>query len=168
MGNPGKANPQSGGFALRQGQTKSFSVTRGWAGRIWGRTDCNASGRCVTGDCGSKIRCAGADGVPPVTLAEFTFDGHGNQDYYISLVDGYNLPLQIIPIVGTFKKTGGGKYDCNTAGCYSDLNARCPLELAVKHGSATVACKSACLAFDTDQYCCRGTYGTPYTCKSSN
>ena len=24
----------------------------GWAGRIWGRTDCNGAGSCVTGDCG--------------------------------------------------------------------------------------------------------------------
>lgn len=30
-----------------------------------------------------------------------------------------------------------------------------------------VACKSACLAFNTDQYCCRGAYGTPDTCQAS-
>jgi hypothetical protein len=31
-----------------------------------------------------------------------------------------------------------------------------------------VACDSACLKFDTDQYCCRGQYGTPQTCQSSD
>ncbi|KAH9408322.1 hypothetical protein TYRP_011994 [Tyrophagus putrescentiae] len=29
---------------------------------------------------------------------------------------------------------GGGKYDCNPAGCHSDLNAHCPPELAQKSG----------------------------------
>jgi len=118
---------------------------------------------------GNRIACNGAGGVPPVTLAEFTFDGWGGQDYYdISLVDGYNLPMQIVPIAGTYRKTGNGKYDCNTAGCYADLNARCPGELAVKPNGWAVACKSACEAFNTDQYCCRGAYNTPQTCKSSN
>ena len=33
-------------------------------------------------------------GEPPVTLAEFTLNGGGDQDYYdISLVDGFNLPM---------------------------------------------------------------------------
>ncbi len=117
---------------------------------------------------GNKIACHGAGGVPPVTLAEFTFDGAGGQDFYdVSLVDGYNLPLKIVPIAGTFKKTGNGKYDCNAAGCNSDLNAHCPDELAIKHNGATVACKSACAQFNTDEYCCRGAHDKPQTCKSS-
>lgn len=32
----------------------------------------------------------------------------------------------------------------------------------------TVACKSACLAFNTDQYCCRGAYKTSDTCKPNS
>lgn len=89
--------------------------------------------------------------MPPVSLAEFTLDGWQGQDYYdVSLVDGYNLPLAIIPIDGTFKKVGGGKYDCNKAGCNSDINAHCPAELSLKNGAgATVACKSACMQFNT-------------------
>lgn len=35
-----------------------------------------------------------------------------------------------------------------------------------EHG--TVGCKSACLAFNTDEYCCRNDHGTPETCKSSD
>lgn len=57
---------------------------------------CFNLGHCATGDCGGRIECNGAGGVPPATLAEFQFDGHGGLDYYdVSLVDGYNLPMAI-------------------------------------------------------------------------
>lgn len=170
LGNPGKSIPMSGGFKLNLWETKSFTVENGWAGRIWPRRGCNANGHCLSGDCGNKIQCNGAGGIPPVSLAEFTFDGYGGQDYYdVSLVDGYNLPIQIRPIPGTFYKVSNSKYDCNSAGCYSDLNAICPNELAVWSNEIgwRIACKSACLAFNTDQYCCRGAHGTPATCKSN-
>lgn len=73
---------------------------------------------CGTGDCGGVLSCVltvsnyldsiilSADffkGATPVTLAEFDLAGgvNGNQVFYdISLVDGYNLPLQIIYIPG--------------------------------------------------------------------
>jgi len=53
--------------------------------------------------------------------------------------------------------------------CAADINAACPRELAVKAagGGGTVGCKSACVAFNTDEYCCRGRYGSPGTCKPS-
>ena len=169
LGNPGKGNPENGGFQLNGGQTHSVQVGQGWVGRVWGRTECDGSGHCVTGDCGNKIKCGGAGGIPPATLAEIGFDGWQGQDFYdISLVDGYNLPAKIIPIPGTFKKSGNGKYDCNVAGCNSDLNSICPGELAMKHNGKTVACKSACLVFNTDEYCCRGAHNKPETCKSSS
>jgi hypothetical protein len=117
---------------------------------------------------GNKIARNGAEGAPPVNLAQFTFDGAGNQDFYdVSLVDGYNLLMRIVPIAETFKKTRNGKYDCNAAGCHADLNAHCPNELAVKYNGGTVACKSACEAFNIDEYCCRGAHNKPETCKSS-
>lgn len=69
---------------------------------------------------------------------------------------------------GGYRKTSNSRYDCASAGCHSDLNAKCPSELAVKNSAGhTVACKSACLRFNTDEYCCRGAYGTPGTCKAS-
>jgi hypothetical protein len=169
QGNSGKSTPMGGGFKLALWQTVSFNVEYGWGGRIWPRRGCDASGHCLSGDCGNKIQCNGAGGIPPATLAEFTFDGAGGKDFYdVSLVDGYNLPIQIRPIDGTFRKTTFDKYDCNSAGCYQDLNAICPQELAVWSNEInwTIACKSACEAFQTDQYCCRGYYGLPSTCKS--
>jgi hypothetical protein len=167
LGNAGLGQPLNGGFELGQYQTRVIDVGHGWGGRVWGRTQCDASGRCVTGDCGGKIQCNGAGGVPPVTLAEWTFDGHANQDYYdISLVDGYNLPMQIRLVQGTHQDSHG-KYECNTAGCNADLNARCPDELKVKNRDGyTVACMSACMKFNTDEYCCRGAHNTPQTCKA--
>ncbi|KAH9408320.1 hypothetical protein TYRP_011992, partial [Tyrophagus putrescentiae] len=132
LNNPNKALPEGGGFALEKYHTTTFRVPDGWAG--------------------NKIQCSGAGGVPPVSLAEFTLDGWQGQDYYdVSLVDGYNLPLAIFPIDGTYKRVGGGKYDCNNAGCKADINAHCPNELAQKNSAgATVACRSACMQFNTD------------------
>ena len=104
-------------------------------------------------------------------MAEFTLDGWGGQDYYdVSLVDGYNLPIQIKPIEGTYRKVSDSPYDCNPAGCYSDLNAICPQELQVWNYNINwiIACKSACLKFNTDQYCCRGAYASHESCNPKN
>jgi hypothetical protein len=48
----GKEIPENGGFELAHGATKKMNVGNHWSGRIWGRTQCEASGHCVTGDCG--------------------------------------------------------------------------------------------------------------------
>ncbi|XP_044020754.1 pathogenesis-related protein 5-like [Aphidius gifuensis] len=169
QGNPGKAHLEGGGFQLGKYEAKFVNTPTDWAGRIWARTNCDGSGRCETGDCGNKIQCNGAGGVPPASLAEVTLKGAGGLDYYdISLVDGYNLPIRMTP-TGGYVKRDNGQYDCKSAGCHADLNAKCPKELAVKNsGGYTVACKSACAAFNTDEYCCRGAHNTPQTCKSKD
>ena len=33
---------------------------------------------------------------------------------------------------------------------------------------SVVGCKSACLAFDTYEYCCKGQYDSPDTCKPTS
>jgi hypothetical protein len=44
-----------------------------------------------------------------VTLAEFGLDKYEGNDFYdISLVDGYNLPMKIEPIAGTFQTSPFG------------------------------------------------------------
>jgi hypothetical protein len=78
----------------------SVGVADDWAGRFWGRTGCNfnqnGQGHCATGDCGDKLQCNGAGGVPPATLVEVTLRGSGGQDFYdVSLVDGFNIPVQV-------------------------------------------------------------------------
>ncbi|XVE56176.1 hypothetical protein DITRI_Ditri03aG0216800 [Diplodiscus trichospermus] len=58
----------------------------------------------------------------------------------------------------------GGSGTCLSTGCVNDLNRQCPNELRVASGEA---CKSACEAFGTPEYCCSGAFATPDTCKPS-
>ncbi|RRT50282.1 hypothetical protein B296_00027527 [Ensete ventricosum] len=148
-----------GGFALKRGQSVVFKAPVGWSGRIWGRTGCNfdgnGNGSCETGSCGSSLKCTGS-GETPATLAEFTLAA---LDFYdVSLVDGFNLPVVVTPV-----NAQGG--NCSTAGCDDDLRRTCPSELAVRANRKTVACRSACDVFNTDQYCCKGVYGNSATCQ---
>lgn len=158
----------STGFALQTGESTAIPVPTAWSGRLWGRTFCttdSTTGKftCATGDCGSStIQCSGSGAAPPATLAEFTLNGAGGLDFYdVSLVDGYNLPMLVVPQGGT----GGG--NCTATGCVVDLNGSCPSELRVMSdgGAENVACKSACDAFGDPQFCCSGAYATPDTCK---
>ena len=76
---------------------KTVSTADDWAGRFWGRTGCDSgSQHCESGDCGNKLECAGAGGIPPVTLIEFTLNGWQGLDYYdVSLVDGFNVAAEV-------------------------------------------------------------------------
>lgn len=86
--------------------------------------DSSGKGTCQTGDCGGVLKCGGAGGEAPASLAEITLDGANGDDFYdISLVDGYNLPLAMTPSGGT-----GG---CGAPGCTSNLNHNCPGALQV-------------------------------------
>ncbi|KAE9458644.1 hypothetical protein C3L33_09457, partial [Rhododendron williamsianum] len=144
LSNAGIAPLSTTGFVLREGESKAIDAPSSWGGRFWGRTICsedsNGKFSCVTGDCGSgKIECAGANAVPPATLAEFTLDGDGGMDFFdVSLVDGYNLPMLVVP-------QGGTGVNCTSTGCEVDLNDECPSELKVTSttNGASVACKSA-------------------------
>jgi len=154
---PGE-NFDGGGFVLKPGQSAVFTAPVRWSGRIWARTGCkfdqNGSGQCQTGSCGTTLKCS-ASGKTPASLAEFTL---AQPDFYdVSLVDGFNVPIAIRPI--------NGKGNCSSAGCDSDLRTTCPKELSLKANGKTVGCRSACDVFNTDEYCCRGNYGNPSTCK---
>ncbi|XP_019194745.1 PREDICTED: thaumatin-like protein 1b [Ipomoea nil] len=153
------------GFELAPGTWRGFEVTSSWSGRIWGRTGCNfdagsGQGSCATGDCRSnQVECNGAGATPPATLAEFTIasSGANNMDFYdVSLVDGYNLPMQVEAI--------GRIGACGSTGCAADVNRICPKELRSGDG---LACRSACDAFGNPEYCCSGAYGSPSTCQPS-
>lgn len=165
---------QEAGFVLQNGQSRTLK-TSAWSGRIWGRTGCkfdtSGAGSCETGDCGKVLNCNGAGGEPPVSLAEFTLDGSSNHDFYdVSLVDGYNLPLDITPSTASSSASSNsstGTTNCQRVGCDSDLRDSCPSDLAVKAGGHVVACKSACAAFNTSEYCCTGQHANPNTCQPS-
>lgn len=80
--------------------------------------------------------------------------------YDVSVVDGYNLPISV--------STKPADRKCWIGGCAKSINSVCPPELQVLDQSgAIIACKSACLAFDLDVFCCRNSYGKPQKCKAS-
>ncbi|KAL6596043.1 hypothetical protein ACP70R_047407 [Stipagrostis hirtigluma subsp. patula] len=183
------------GFALAHGASATVDAPASWSGRMWARTLCATDATtgkftCATGDCGSgSVQCSGGGAAPPATLADFTLDGPGGLDFFdVSLVDGYNLPMLIVPQGangGAVASAGGnGSADspkCMATGCLVDLNGACPADLRVVPsstgggaaaaggggGGGAVACRSACEAFGTPQYCCSGAYGSPNTCKPS-
>ncbi|PKU62780.1 hypothetical protein MA16_Dca028860 [Dendrobium catenatum] len=133
-----------GGRELTPGS--NWSLARAAAasnGRFWARTNCSfdASGKgsCLTGGCGGILNCT-AEGSPPATLVEYSLYQYGNNDFYdISLVDGFNVPVQIRPNTG----------DCITLRCAADVAGECPAELKVTGG-----CDGACDVFKTNEYCC--------------
>ncbi|KAG6634112.1 protein P21-like [Carya illinoinensis] len=134
-----------GGMQLNPRGTWTLNVRAGTTGgRIWPRTGCSFNragrGRCQTGDCGGLLQCQGY-GAPPNTLAEYALNQWNNLDFFdISLVDGFNVPMEFSP-------TSNG---C-TRGirCIADINGQCPNELRASGG-----CNNPCTVFKNDQYCC--------------
>jgi hypothetical protein len=161
----GSAALSTTGFSLEKNESKTLTAPDSWSGRFWGRTYCteDSSGNfsCISGDCGSgKLECSGNGGAPPVTWVEFTIGSVDGLDYFdVSLVDGFNLPLLVVP----------SRQNCTSTGCVVDLNGVCPPELTVNSSDGKIAgCSSACEAFNSPQYCCTGEYGTPSTCKPTS
>ncbi|PNY11149.1 hypothetical protein L195_g007749 [Trifolium pratense] len=161
----------STGFQLDSGQAVKLTSAPGWSGRIWARTGCTFDatgiGKCQTGDCGGRLECDGNGAAPPTSLFEITIGQGDQQDYYdVSMVDGYNLPMLVLPR-GVY-----GKSACNATGCVTDINRGCPKELQVVgddigYQGSVIGCKSACEAFGSDQYCCSGQFANPTTCQPS-
>lgn len=157
------------GFTLRPGGVRTVPAPPKWSGRFWARTHCgrDSGGRfaCLTADCGSGVvACNGAGAKPPATLVEFTLNGAEGLDFFdVSLVDGFNLPVVVVP------RGGAGRGACGPTGCLVDLNGACPAGLRVAAGARgrRVACRSACEALGDPRFCCSEAYSTPETCGPS-
>ncbi|CAN6309950.1 unnamed protein product [Urochloa humidicola] len=141
-----------GGKQLDNGQTWTINVPAGTTGgRVWARTGCtfdgNGNGHCQTGDCGGVLQCTGY-GQAPNTLAEFGLNTPfmGLDFFDISLVDGFNVPMDFSP-------TGANAASCPKGGprCAADVTAQCPAALQAPGG-----CNNPCTVFRTDEYCCTG------------
>ncbi|CAO3632529.1 unnamed protein product [Cunninghamella blakesleeana] len=142
--------------SLSAGSKKVYSLPNNWGGRFFGRKHCAGAACTVAG--ASKE-------VPPASLAEFTFRGWGGNDYYdISLVDGFNLPMKIEPIGGK-GGNASGKYKCGSPTCKK--LPTCENGFQVSDKGQFASCLSACSKFNTDEYCCRGEFGTPDKCQAS-
>ncbi len=122
------------GFPLDQGTTVLYEIPGEWkSGRIWGRTECtfdsSGKGSCLTGDCGGQAKCF-VSGSAPATLAEFTLsNSSADVDWYdMSLVDGFNQPLQIAPVPGTNTPDPTDEFSCGCPGCTGDINQCCPTD----------------------------------------
>ncbi|CAL9113714.1 unnamed protein product, partial [Musa acuminata var. zebrina] len=126
LNNSDKVALSQTGFQLDSGASFSLDAPPAWGGHLWARHKCStdSSGRfsCLSGDCGTgQVACNGAGGAPPTTLVEFTLQGDGGKDFYdVSCVDGFNVPVSVVP-------SGGS--NCDTTSCRTNINARCPTEL---------------------------------------
>ncbi|KAK8937645.1 Thaumatin-like protein [Platanthera guangdongensis] len=139
-----------GGFFLPPGGEKMIQAPPSWSGRLWARTGCNFSSilkpACQTGDCQGSLACNGTIGLPPATLLESC---------------GWLQRTNIRLIKAAKSKVLNSRMQ-------ESVNDVCPQELQVlDKGGDVIACKSACLAFDRDVFCCRESYGSPEKCKPS-
>ncbi|KAH0705424.1 hypothetical protein KY290_010117 [Solanum tuberosum] len=102
-------------------------------------------GKCETGDCNGLLECQGY-GSPPNTLAEFALNQPNNLDFVdISLVDGFNIPMEFSPING----------GCRNLLCNAPINDQCPNELRTPGG-----CNNPCTVFKTNEFCCTNGQGS--------
>jgi len=151
------ASYANGGWQMAPGSRVNFTLGSGWIGRIWGRTGCNGANPavCSTGQCGGiGLQCAGTTGLSGTSLAEFNLNANGTDWYDVSYVDGFDNPIGI-----SISNPGcASPNTCTTAplsSCSGDLK-----------GGAD--CLSPCTVFNTDQFCCRGSFGTQATCVVAN
>lgn len=133
---------------LNSGQSYSYNSipSGGWAGRFWPKIGCDGAGNnCVFGQ--SSAPCPAGGCQPPAdTKIEFNFaaQGSGQQSWYdISLVDGYSLPIKIVP-------RGVNQGACIPTTCAVSLSS-CPSneidglgDLRVWKNNQVVACLSPC------------------------
>ncbi|ODO00600.1 thaumatin family protein [Cryptococcus wingfieldii CBS 7118] len=166
----GEIPAQATGWELAAGDSTIFQVPENWqAGRIWGRTECviqDGKFQCLTGQCGSgeggNVTCENSD-QPPATLAEFTLQPDSEDNFDISLVDGFNIPLNIIPSIES----------CPQPQCQVNLNLLCPamLRTALDMNGVNLGCLTACNAgLGQEMYgnraCCTGSYADPDLCQA--
>ncbi|CAD6232431.1 unnamed protein product [Miscanthus lutarioriparius] len=145
-----------GGIQLHPGEWWILNVPDGTTGRVWARTACSfnsaGNGKCETGDCGGVLACSDY-GMAPNTMAEFAIAQFNNMDFFdISLVDGFNVPMDFLPVPAN----GQGGEGCSKGPrCAANITSQCPSELKAPGG-----CNNACTVLKQDIYCCTGNSST--------
>jgi hypothetical protein len=136
-----------GEVRLDTGNRYVYSIANaGWAGRFWPKYGCDDAGtNCLFGQ--SSAPCPSDGCQPPAdTKIEFNFPPQpptSDSWYDISLVDGYSLPMEIIP-------RGINQGSCIATNCAMSLDD-CPQDettglgdLRVIKNGQTVACLAPC------------------------
>jgi hypothetical protein len=120
-----------GSVEMAPGYSFQVRVDNGWSGRIWGKVQCAIKS--------GKLACA-SDPFP-ASLAEFTLTktpATGLDFYDVSLVDGFNVPIQILAVGHT--PDAAHPYNCGDPSCAQNLNLTCPQPLQDQVGTQTMAC----------------------------
>ena len=159
---PQSVLPREGTWILPPQGILTIDIPEAWEGTIplgslgpvlWARTGCRYSvehnlAQCETGDCGGVYDCSKKDLTPPgpKALAEWTFkDENGNAAPDISVVDGINLTMDIVPL-GTYSPTPVGPVNpafwlggpnLPLSRCGQDLRATCPAEFQLRRKDLT-------------------------------
>lgn len=147
----------NGGWTLAPGASSTFTVPSGSVGRLWGRTGCNSASpaQCATGSCGGTgLQCAGTTGQPNTSLFEWNINASGTDWYDVSYVDAVDNPIGVTVTNGSC---------VSPSVCSGSVITSCPADLR-----SGAFCLSPCSRYNTDQFCCRGAFGTPQTCVVAN
>ncbi|KAJ3128295.1 hypothetical protein HK100_009247 [Physocladia obscura] len=100
-----------GSVAVSNGGSQSVSYPSGWSGNVHA---------CA----GTSTSCG------PVTLAEFTLNGGTIDTYDVSLINGFNFPLEMRPINPPLN--AANPYSCGTPGAVTPNTATGPCSWAPK------------------------------------
>lgn len=159
---PQSVLPREGTWILPPRGVLTIDIPEAWEGTIplgslgpvfWARTGCRYSvahdlAQCETGDCGGVYDCSKKGLTPPgpKALSEWTFkDENGNAAPDISVVDGVNLTMDIVPL-GTYSRTPVGPVNpafwlggpnLPLAKCGQDLRATCPAAFQLRRKDLT-------------------------------
>ena len=127
--------------------------------------------KCETGDCGPLVECTTESAQnlsTPVTVASLNITEYLDQ-YAVSLIGGFNLPISIVTKKINSAKQGGFPMVtnwCDRMICYNlDVGEVCPDEFKKYNANGTIiGCMSVCEKYQTDAACCRGEFKEAQKC----
>uniref|UniRef100_A0A0D9Y2D1 Protein kinase domain-containing protein n=1 Tax=Oryza glumipatula TaxID=40148 RepID=A0A0D9Y2D1_9ORYZ len=103
------------------------------------------------GDAGPSPARAGAILRPACPEEKNARRANGQDLFDISLVDGFNVPMDFLPAPPPNQSSQGAPPCSKGPRCPANVTAQCPGELRA-HGG----CNNACRVFKQDKYCCTG------------
>jgi hypothetical protein len=131
-GTPLNTLPGNGIVQMDPLNVVKVGVNDGWTGAFWTMTYCGTDGgvfACET-DPTVQSRAELALAADPST---------GTDTYDISFVNGFNVPIGVIPI-GHPPYPANPQTDCGQSVCKVDLNQGCPAELAARVEGIVLGC----------------------------